>query len=80
MKPLGNLGAYRVYGFVVHNSEVKARDNSKISNLNKDSFRKLPASSTTFPAGAHQQSSTEVKGNKCTSTNLVLSSAKLTVG
>lgn len=27
---------------VVHNSAVKARDNRKISNFNKDSFRELP--------------------------------------
>lgn len=42
IQPLGNLCAYRVCGSVAHNSEVKARDNRKISNFNKDSVRKLP--------------------------------------
>lgn len=55
IEPLGNRSAYTVYvGFFVYNSEVKARDNREISNLNKDTFRKLPASPATFPAGRHQ--------------------------
>lgn len=77
IKPLGNLGAYTVYGSVVRNSEVIARDKRKISNQNKINFRKPPASSAAFPAGAHQQSSTEVTGNKRVSRNLVLSSREI---
>lgn len=62
-------------GFFVHNSE-EARNKRNMTNLNKDSFRKLPPSPGTFPAGAHQQSSAEDKGNKCASRNLALNSQR----